>query len=149
MPTQLQTRNAVIVEEEVREDARAVVEEMHDRRITGATLVLDDGQQIELPARLASTVRFVIAGLTQGDLSIRAMPNEVTSTTAADILGVSRPTLMKLAADGVITAKKVGSHSRFEYREIVRLSEQRRAARREAFEALRAFDEEHETADDI
>jgi excisionase family DNA binding protein len=143
MATQLLTKNAVLVENQVREDAQAVVEEVHDRRVTGATLVLDDGQEIVLSAHLVDAVRFVLSGLTQGDLSIRSMPDELTSTTAADLLGISRPTLMKLVADGELESHKVGSHHRFAYREVVDLGRRRRAAQRDAFAALRAFDEEH------
>lgn len=144
MPTQLLTKNAVLVEDQVREEAQAVVDEMHDRRITGAKIVLDDGQEITLPAELSGTIQFVIAGLTQGDLSLQAMPDELTSTTAADLLGVSRPTLMKLVNDGDLTTRKVGTHHRFAYSEVIDLAEQRRAKQQAAFDALRAFDEEHD-----
>ena len=143
MATQLLTKNAVLVESHVREDAQAVVEEVHDRHVTGAKLVLDDGQEIDLSAHLVDAVRFVLSGLTQGDLSIRSMPDELTTTTAADLLGVSRPTLMKLVAEGQLESHRVGSHHRFLYRDVLDLAERRQAAQRNAFEALRAFDEEH------
>lgn len=143
MATQLLTKNAVLVESHVREDAQAVVEEVHDRHVTGAKLVLDDGQEIDLSTHLVDAVRFMLSGLTQGDLSIRSVPDELTTTTAADLLGVSRPTLMKLVADGGLESHKVGSHHRFLYRDVLDLVERRQAAQRSAFEALRAFDEEH------
>ncbi len=143
MATQLLTKNAVLVESHVREDAQAVVEEVHDRRVTGAKLVLDDGQEIDLSTHLVEAVRFVLSGLTQGDLSIRSVPEEITSTTAADLLGVSRPTLMKWVAGGELKSHRVGSHHRFIYRDVVALGRRRQAAQNEAFEALRAFDEDH------
>lgn len=143
MATQLLTKNAVLVESHVREDAQAVVEEVHDRHVTGAKLVLDDGQEIDLSTHLVDAVRFVLSGLTQGDLSIQSVPDELTTTTAADLLGVSRPTLMKLVAEGHLESHKVGSHHRFLYSDVLDLAERRQAAQRNAFEALRAFDEEH------
>ncbi|MGZ0712583.1 helix-turn-helix domain-containing protein (plasmid) [Coraliomargarita sp. W4R53] len=143
MQTQLLTKNAVLVDDQVRDEAQAVVEEMHDRQITGAKIVLDDGQEIELPVELAGAIQFVIAGLTQGDLSIRSVPDELTTTTAATLLGVSRPTLMKLVDDGTLVAQKVGTHHRFAYSDVSRILEKRRAAQQIAFDALRAFDEEH------
>ena len=147
MATQLLTRNAVLVESQVREDAGAVVEEVHDRLIIGARLVLDDGQEIDLSPHLVDAFRFVLNGLTQGDLSIRSVPEELTSTSAADLLGVSRPTLMKMVADGEIESHKVGTHHRFAYRAVALLARRRQLAQQDAFAALRAFDEEH--TDDI
>jgi excisionase family DNA binding protein len=142
MPAQLLTRKPVLVEDHVRQEAQAVLNEAHDRRVTGATVTLDDGQQIELPFELAKLVQSMLSGLTQGGVSIRSVPNELTTTTAADILGVSRPTLMKLVEAGELASHLVGTHHRFVHRDVVELAERRSEARRRAFEALRAFDEE-------
>ena len=63
---------------------------------------------------------------------------------AADLLGVSRPTLMKLAREGEIDSFKVGTHTRFKRDEVLRVRDARAAKRRAAFDELRALDEEHE-----
>ena len=70
------------------------------------------------------------------------MPDELTSTVAADILGVSRPTLLRWTREGLIESFKVGSHTRFRRSDVLRLREQRETERREAFEKLRALDAE-------
>ncbi|TFC50861.1 DNA-binding protein [Cryobacterium sp. TMT2-17-1] len=74
-------------------------------------------------------------------------PAEMTSTIATSVLGVSRPTLMKLVNDGLLPSHKVGAHHRFKHADVAKLAEVRRAARLEAFAKLRELDEaleEHE-----
>lgn len=113
----------------------------HETRLSsGASLVLRhaDGSEIELPVSiqhmLMDTLESVAAN---GSASLRRMPEELTSTTAADVLSVSRPTLMKWVREGKIQCFKVGSHTRFKRADVVRLRDQRAAERQAAFEALR------------
>ncbi|MBE6478056.1 MAG: helix-turn-helix domain-containing protein, partial [Propionibacteriaceae bacterium] len=47
-----------------------------------------------------------------GTLSVTALPEELTTSTAAKILGISRPTLMKMIREGRIPAHEVGTHHR-------------------------------------
>ena len=56
------------------------------------------------------------------------MPKELTTTAAAKLLGVSRPTLMKWVGEGRLASHKVGRHTRFESEDVLRLKEQRRRA---------------------
>ncbi|GAB3139023.1 helix-turn-helix domain-containing protein [Marisediminicola antarctica] len=69
------------------------------------------------------------------------VPAELTSAEAASVLGASRPTLMKLVADGVLASHEVGAHHRFTHTDVADLAEIRRAARVEAFTELRELDE--------
>lgn len=140
---QLLTKNGTIhVEDEVRQEAREVEEQRHDRHVVEVRMMLDDGEHITLPRELTDAIRFVVDGLTQGDVSIRSTPDELTSTTAAALLGISRPTLMKLVSEGQLTARKVGTHHRFAHREVMELLHRRRAAQRAAFDELRRIDDE-------
>ncbi|RLV54543.1 DNA-binding protein [Aeromicrobium phragmitis] len=104
--------------------------------------MLDDGEHITLPAGLTAAIRFVLDGLTQGDVSIRSMPDELTSTTAADLLGVSRPTLMKFVREGQLHSRKVGTHHRFAHHEVLELLRRRREMQRSALDELRRIDDE-------
>jgi excisionase family DNA binding protein len=69
------------------------------------------------------------------------LPDELTSTIAASMLGVSRSTLMKLHNEGEIDSRRVGSHHRFRTDEVLGLLERRRKTQRRAFDALRELDE--------
>ena len=104
--------------------------------------VLDkDGNQVDLPERVQATVLAAIRALTEsGEVAITRMPEQLTSTSAADVLGISRPTLMKWARAGKIESFKVGTHTRFHRDDVLSLKRQVAKEQDEAFERLRSFD---------
>lgn len=113
----------------------------------GSTLVLRtaEGNEVQLPESVQHMLLGALATVaSEGEVVIGRMPEHLTSTVAADLLGVSRPTLMKLAREGEIDSFKVGTHTRFKRDEVLRVRDARAAKRRAAFDELRALDEEHE-----
>lgn len=79
----------------------------------------------------------------RGEVTISRIPEELTSTVAAELLGVSRPTLMKWAKEGKIATHKRGTHSRFKREDVLQLKRQRAEERMKAFQEWRAFEEEN------
>ena len=71
------------------------------------------------------------------------MPEKLSSTSAAELLGVSRPTLMKWAKEGRINSFKVGTHTRFNRDDVLALKRSMEKNRNDAFEELRAFELEN------
>ncbi len=140
MTTQLLTRN---IDTQTRDEAASVTEKVRDRHICGVQLRLDDESIIELPKHLASVVEFLLHGVTQGDLRIESIPDELTTRTAADMLGISRPTLMKMVQEGTVPSHRVGSHHRFRFSDIAELRAKRKVERSKAFESLHEFDFEN------
>src|SRR5699024_10289538 len=70
----------------------------------------NDGQIITLSKDLQHMLLQALKSVaSSGEVTIGRIPEELTSTTAADILGVSRPTLMKWVREGEIDAFKVRS----------------------------------------
>lgn len=113
----------------------------------GASLMLrlPDGRQIDLPTPVESALLQALTAIaTTGSVTIGRVPDELTSTVAAEMLGVTRPTLIKWAREGVIDFFQVGTHTRFHRDAVLRLKQERAAARRAAFEELRALDMEHD-----
>lgn len=101
------------------------------------------GQMLPIPSALAGLMRDVIDGVSRGaTMTIHAMPRELTTTTAAKMLGISRPTLMKLIADGKLPAHKVGSHTRTLASDVLAFRDKQREEQRRAFDELRNLDEE-------
>ncbi|AII10381.1 helix-turn-helix domain-containing protein [Rhodococcus opacus] len=92
----------------------------------------------ELARILATVVSVVAAG---GTVTIGSVPSEVTTTTAAHILDISRPTLMKLISEGEIPAHKVGTHTRLKSSDVLAYQERLRDTQRAAFDDLRAFED--------
>lgn len=105
-------------------------------------VVLDNyGNLVDLPKRLQATELAAIKALTEsGDVAITRMPEQLTSTSAADVLGISRPTLMKWARAGKIESFKVGTHTRFHRDDVLSLKHQVAKEQDEALERLRSFE---------
>jgi excisionase family DNA binding protein len=64
------------------------------------------------------------------------VPEDVTTTTAAKLLGVSRPTLMKMIAGGDLPSHKVGTHARLKADQVLAFKRARLARQRKAFDEL-------------
>lgn len=129
----------------VSEDMAAQAQELTAPSSTTARLVLKapDGTERVLPEDLQSLLKQVLLGAAKGEnLRIGRVADELTSTVAADTLGVSRPTLMKMVERGEIRSFKVGTHTRFHRSEVDRVRDERRQDRMAAFAELRQLDDE-------
>jgi excisionase family DNA binding protein len=60
----------------------------------------------------------------------------LTTQEAADFLGVSRPTLVKLLEDGAIAFEKPNRHRRVRLQDLIDFQQRRRAERRAALNQL-------------
>ena len=69
-------------------------------------------------------------------ITVMTTPAEITTSTAAAMLGVSRPTVIKMIRDGALPAHKVGSHTRLLTDDVVVAKRARRERERAAFAAL-------------
>jgi excisionase family DNA binding protein len=96
-------------------------------------IVNDSRQPAGLPPELARILATVVEVMARGGtVTIGSLPEELTTTVAADQLGISRPTLMKLINEGKLPAHRVGTHRRVKLSDVqafkrTRLQEQRRA----------------------
>jgi len=140
--TVLLTNGTVFVDDDLRAQAAEFVQRAQEPGVRGLALVCDDAASGELAPELSTLVLQVLAGLARGPVSVTALPDELTTTVAAELIGVSRPTLMKMVRDGILPSRQVGSHSRLRTDDVLALRRERARERREAFEALLRFDEE-------
>jgi excisionase family DNA binding protein len=94
------------------------------------------GDRVELPAEVYRVLLQVVEALRQG-LAVTVAPLAQTLTTqqAADLLGVSRPTVIKLLDEARIPFERVGTHRRILLRDLLIYREQRRAEQYAALEA--------------
>lgn len=90
-----------------------------------------------LPRELGVLLQQILDAIAHGKtVTISSLPEDLTTSAAASLLGVSRPTVVKLIRDGVLPAHKVGSHHRIKSRDVLALRRERRQRERAAFEAL-------------
>lgn len=109
----------------------------------GALLIGPDGSQMEVPTELYRVLRDVVAAMSQG-LAISIAPHNTMLTTqeAADLLGISRPTLVRLLANGEIPYTMRGRHRRVLLRDILDYQERTRRERKEILDEMAADAEE-------
>ena len=85
------------------------------------------GDQVEIPSGVYRVLRQVIEAMQQG-LAVTIAPQSQTLTTqqAADLLGISRPTLIKLLDADRLPYERVGTHRRVMLREVLAYRQKRR-----------------------
>ena len=104
-----------------------------------ARLVGPDGSELELPAEMYELLRHVVTALSQGvAISIAPRHTMLTTQEAADLLGISRPTLVRLLTVGEIPHTMRGRHRRVLLRDIVDYQERTRTERAHTLDDMTA-----------
>lgn len=113
-------------------------------RVSRVFLVSAADERIEVPAAVSEALRQLVDGMLSGQaVTIQLQARVLTTQQAADLLGVSRPTFVKLLDQGEIPFERVGTtHRRVALEDVLRYAEQRRQAQYEAIMATSIDDEE-------
>lgn len=113
---------------------------------TRARLVSPEGEEIELPDELFGVLREVAQALSSGrGISIAPHTAQLSTQEAADFLGISRPTLVKLLEEGEIPFEQSGRRRHRKVR-LADVEAYRRRARQSRRAALRRMTQEAEEA---
>jgi excisionase family DNA binding protein len=118
-----------------------------------AALVGPDGSRVELPPDVYELLRDVLEALSQG-LAITLAPVHTVLTTseAAQLLGISRPTLVRLLEAGEIPYEQPSRHRRVRLADVLAYQERAKRARAAGLdEMVRASEEAglYDPADDM
>lgn len=91
--------------------------------------------ECEVGGEVARGVISLIGALSSGAaVDVLALPEELTTGQAADLLGVSRPTVVSLVEKGELGATRVGSHRRLNTAEVLAHREKCRTDRRRSLD---------------
>lgn len=102
-----------------------------------ALLLGPDGEQVPLPEEVYRVLRQVIDVMRQGKATLVAPQGMLLTTQeAADFLGVSRPTLVKLLENGSIPFEKPNRHRRVRLQDLLDFQAHRRERQRAALNEL-------------
>ncbi len=87
----------------------------------GARLLLRSGdQECDLPREYAELLLHIVTALNQGKgVTVVAHNQEVSTQEAADLLGISRPTVVRLCEEGAIPFRKTNRHRRLYLRDVI------------------------------
>ena len=102
-----------------------------------------DGDLIELPPMVTRLLEVLLEHLAAGrGVSIMPLEAELTTQQAADLLGVSRPFLIKLLEEKAIAYRKVGKHRRVRVADLLAYRDQNNINRSKALDELASIGQE-------
>jgi excisionase family DNA binding protein len=101
------------------------------------TLIGATNQRVELPDRVYNVLKDAVHQMATGyAVAVVAQKQLLTTQTAADILGFSRPHLIKLLETGAIPYQKVGRHRRLWMQDVLAFQQKRDQARKNALDEI-------------
>lgn len=100
-------------------------------------LVGADGRRVEVPGRVFEALVQVATAMAHGQ-GVTVIPQNALLTTqeAAELLGISRPTLVRLLEDGEIPYEQRGRHRRVMLADLLAYQASMRRERREALDRM-------------
>ncbi|WP_018156538.1 helix-turn-helix domain-containing protein [Demetria terragena] len=101
------------------------------------SLVAADGTRLELPPAMFDVLKLVAEAMAGGmGVSIAPLNALLTTQEAADYLGVSRPTLVRILERGDLPMEKPGRHRFVRLSDLVDFQDRQRVERRRALDEM-------------
>lgn len=116
----------------------AEIRELHRMLTLGTPAFLGPAnERIELPESVHHILQEVVANMVRGRaVLLTPHHNRLTTQAAANLLGCSRPHLVKLLDSGAIPSEKIGQHRRVLLKDLLTYQKNRDAERRAILNAL-------------
>ena len=100
-------------------------------------------EKIRIPISALKFLARILKEISQGNpVSIVPIATEITTQAAAELLGCSRPHIVKLLESGKIPFNKVGKHRRIRYEDLVAYKKEMKALQRKKIKELMGLDED-------
>lgn len=96
-------------------------------------------ESIEIPAAAVELIQRILAEMANGNaVTIIPVHAELTTQQAADLLGVSRPFIVKLLKNKELPYRKVGTHRRIRFKDLMDYKHRIAAERQRVLDELAA-----------
>lgn len=100
-------------------------------------------ETLQLPAPAVKMLVRILEEMARGNaVTLIPVHAELTTQEAADMLNISRPSLIQLLDEGKMEYRKVGTHRRIRFDALMAYKRQADAERRAALTELAAYDQE-------
>jgi excisionase family DNA binding protein len=128
-----------------KETSRLLAARLEDSEPLRLSILQDESHEgtIGLPASAVRLLVRILEEMGRGNaVTLIPVHAELTTQDAADMLNISRPTLIQLLDDGKIEHRRVGTHRRVRLEALIAYKWQLEADRRAALAELAAYDQE-------
>src|SRR6266545_3568423 len=103
----------------------------------------EDETTLALPASAVRLLVNILEEMARGNaVTLIPVHAELTTQQAADMLNISRPSLIQLLEENKLEYRRVGTHRRVRFEALMRYRRQADEARRAALDELAAYDQE-------
>jgi excisionase family DNA binding protein len=100
-------------------------------------------ERIKIPVKALQLLVKILKETSQGKpVSIVPIATEITTQAAAELIGCSRPHLVKLLESGEINFTKIGKHRRIKYQDLIEYKRKMKAKQRKLLIEIMKADEE-------
>lgn len=100
-------------------------------------------EKIRIPVSALKLLARILKEISQGNpISIVPIATEITTQAAAELLGCSRPHVVKLLEEGKIPFTKVGKHRRIRYEDLAAYKKEMKSIQRQRIQELMELDED-------
>lgn len=121
----------------------AVIEQIHSTQTETEIEIEETKEKIKIPFRALKLLGDILKAMSQGNpISIVPIAAEVTTQKASEILGCSRPHLIKLLNEGKIAYTKVGKHRRLKFEDVFLFKQKMKEEQKKHIIDIMNFDEE-------
>ncbi len=100
-------------------------------------------ERIKIPVKALQLLVKILKETSQGKpVSIVPIATEITTQAAAELIGCSRPHMVKLLESGEINFTKIGKHRRIKYQDLIEYKRKMKAKQRKLLIEIMKADEE-------
>jgi excisionase family DNA binding protein len=97
----------------------------------------DTDKDVAIPSSLIRHIEFILTTMAQGKgIEMITLEDKLSTQQAADMLGVSRPFVVKLLEEGQIPFEKVGTHRRIQLSDLKAYEQKQEAIRSQQLDFL-------------
>jgi len=128
-----------------KETSRVLASRLHDPDPMQLRIIDDTSPEgtVQLPASAVRLLVRILEEMARGNaVTLIPVHAELTTQEAADMLSISRPSLIQLLDDGEIDYRRVGTHRRVRFKGLMNYKRRAAAARLAALAELAAYDQE-------
>jgi excisionase family DNA binding protein len=107
--------------------------------------IAETGRKIRIPVSVLRLLAQILKEISQGNpVTVVPEATEITTQAASEVLGCSRPHVVRLLEEGKIPYTKVGKHRRIRYDDLMSFKKKMKVSQKKKLQVLMKLDEESE-----